>query len=91
MTEGELIRRIFNNIKDRHEGDFEEALKRIFDRELELDSTYVFFWDETPEGGNFWEQVYRDLRNKHIALKDLLGKSFVSTIDDTFIYLEFIV
>ena len=91
MTEGELIRRIFNNIKDRHEGDFEEVLKRIFDMELELDSTYVFFWDDTPEGGNFWEQVYRDLRNKHIALKDLLGKPFVSAIDDTFIYLEFIV
>lgn len=91
MTEGELIRRIFNNIKDRHEEDFEEALKRIFDRGLELDSTYVFFWNDTPEGGDFWEQIYWDLRNKHIALKDLLNKPFASAIDGPFIYLELII
>ena len=88
MTEGELIRKIYNNIKNRHEGDFEEALERIFDKELELNSTYVFFWDETPEGGDFWLKIYHDLHNKHIALKDLLNKSFVIEIDGPFIYLE---
>lgn len=88
MTEGELIRKIFNNIKDRHEGDFEEALKRILDEELELNSTYVFFWDETPEGGDFWENIYWDFRNRHISLKDLLNKPFAIEIDDPFIYLE---
>ena len=88
MTEGELIRKIYNNIKDRHEGDFEEALERIFDKELELNSTYVFFWDATPEGRDFWENVYFDLRNRHIALKDLLNKCFVIEIDGPFIYLE---
>ena len=88
MTEGELIRKIFNNIKDRHEGDFEEALKRILDEELESNSTYVFFWDETPEGGDLWENIYWDFRNRHISLKDLLNKSFAIEIDDPFIYLE---
>jgi hypothetical protein len=91
MTEGELIRRIINNIKDRHEGNFEEAMKRIFDQELELDSTYVFFWDDTPEGGDFWEEVYWDLRNRHIALKDLLTKPFAIEIDDPFISIEFFI
>lgn len=88
MTEGELIRKIFINIQDRHKGDFEEAIKRIIDKELELNSTYVFFWCDTPEGGDFWLKIYHDLHNKHIALKDLLNKRFISKIDGPFIDLE---
>jgi hypothetical protein len=63
-------------------------LKRTLDKELELDSTYVFFWDETPEGVDFWENIYWDFRNRHISLKDLLNKPFAIEINDPFIYLE---
>ena len=90
MITEELIEKIYNNIKYRHKEDFEEALKRIFDKELELNSTYVFVWENTPEGVDFWDNVYWDLRDKHISLKDLLSP-FVSVIDGPFIYLGLII
>ena len=31
----------------------------------------AFLWDETPEGGNYWTQVYKILLKQTIRRKDL--------------------
>lgn len=89
MTDKELTKKIISNIQNQHScAGFKAVIKEILLGNIGLNSSRIFWWEDTPEGYDFWSQAYYYLEDSGISLRNLVYTYFIG--DEVFIDLEYI-